>query len=227
LNIAVLGAECTGKSALVQALVAHFNGTTAPHTRSLSVPEHLRQWCDHMGRTPLAHEQAGIAQRQSQAIADATAALGTSGVVVADTTALITATYSIHYFQDDTLLSTALANQRAFDHTLLMGLDLPWQADGVQRDGPHARQAIDALLRHHLTLAEVPYQVVYGAGAARLANALAALAHAPPATGWACPAHDRLHGSSACAQCGDAWAERQLFSRLLSIDRSPPQRDAP
>ena len=227
MNIALLGAECTGKSALVQALVAHFNGTTAPHTRSLAVPEHLRQWCDHMGRTPLAHEQAGIAQRQSQAIADARSALGTGGVVVADTTALMTAIYSLHYFQDDTLLSAALAEQRTFDHTLLMGLDLPWQADGVQRDGPHARQAVDALLRHHLTLAEVRFQVVYGTGAARLKNALEALAHTPPANGWACPAHDRLHASLACAQCGDAWAERELFSRLLRPDRSPPLRNAP
>ena len=43
-RVCLMGAECTGKSTLAQALAAHFGG--------LWVPEYLRAFCDRQGRTP-------------------------------------------------------------------------------------------------------------------------------------------------------------------------------
>ncbi len=46
-------------------------------------------------------------------------------------------------------------------------------ADGLQRDGPHVREPVDALVREGLAKAGVPYRVVYGSGEERTRNALA------------------------------------------------------
>lgn len=210
MNIALLGAECTGKSTLATALAHHFSpDSTAPPT-AWCVGEVLRDWCTHAGRTPLAHEQAGIAHAQAQALDAARAQLGATGVLVADTTPLMTAIYSVFYFQDASLLPFGLAQQRRFEHTLVTALDLPWQADGVQRDGPATAQAIDNLLRRTLDDAGLPYQVIHGRGPARLAQALAVLQHRPaPCAEHGTPWHT-------CGLCGDARAERQLFTQLLA-----------
>jgi nicotinamide riboside kinase len=85
------------------------------------------------------------------------------------------AIYSAMLFEDGTLYRFALERQRRYDHILLTGLDLPWVADGLQREGPHVREPVDALIRSALEQAAVGYQVIYGSGPERLANAIAAL----------------------------------------------------
>ncbi len=44
-------------------------------------------------------------------------------------------------------------------------------ADGLQRDGPHVREPVDALVRAALARAGVAYAVVHGRGPERLASA--------------------------------------------------------
>eukprot|EP01031_Cornospumella_fuschlensis_P022089 gene22089-27049_t len=166
-RIAIVGAESTGKSWLTQALTAviRLRGQTV-HT----VDEVLRSWCDREGRTPLPHEQAGIAHTQAQAVEQAP-----PGWVISDTTPLMTAVYSHMLFADESLYTMALAHQALYDHTLITGLDLPWVADGLQRDGPHVRGPVDTLVRQALDRAGINYRVVYGQGHQRLNNALLAL----------------------------------------------------
>lgn len=178
MKIALLGAESTGKTRLSHDIAAHFarQGKTA-----VAVPEVLREWCEREGRTPRPEEQLPIAQEQERRVDDAASA---AGIVVADTTALMIAIYSAMLFEDGTLYRFALERQRRYDVTLVTGLDLPWVADGVQRDGPHVREPVDLLVRTALVAAGVDFQVIYGSGAERLDNALAAIG----------PAHrSRLH----------------------------------
>lgn len=163
LVIAVLGAESTGKTWLAQALSEHLALGTG--LRCTWVPEWLRLWCDAQGRTPSRHEQAEIAQTQQARIA---AASQTHDIVVADTTALMTAVYSLQLFGDDSLRPFALDHHRQVRLTLLTALDLPWVADGHQRDGPHVRDPVDATLREWLTQAGLPFARVTGQGNARL-----------------------------------------------------------
>lgn len=167
LVIAVLGAESTGKTWLAQALSEHLALTTG--LRCTWVPEWLRQWCHEQGRTPHQHEQALIAQTQQARIAHAARS---HDIVVADTTALMTAVYSLQVFGDDTLREPALQQHGAVDLTLVTGLDLPWVADGHQRDGPHVRGPVDGTVIQWLQAAELPYERVIGQGAARLQCAL-------------------------------------------------------
>ncbi len=169
--IALLGAESTGKTTLAMALVQALQRRTGQ--RCTWVSETLREWCDQHGRTPLQHEQAGIAEAQHQRIAEA--ALNHDWVVC-DTTALQTAVYSCMVFNDRSLDARAVALHRHCEATLLTALDLPWQADGLQRDGPHVRAPVDAALRELLMEHGIAFHEVAGTGEARMAAAMKALA---------------------------------------------------
>jgi nicotinamide riboside kinase len=169
--IAILGAESTGKTTLAAALADRLSGLGV--ARVTWVPETLRDWCAAHGRTPRRDEQAGILQAQSERIA---AAAASHELVVCDTTALMTAVYSRLVFGDRGLEPAALAQHRGVTLSLLTALDLPWIADGLQRDGPHVRELVDNTLRELLLANELPFAVIGGRGDRRLAQALAAVA---------------------------------------------------
>jgi len=212
IRIALLGAESSGKTALSQALAQSVAG------RGLEValvPELLRQWCLDAGRTPRPEEQDGIARAHAGAI-DAAAAKAPE-LLIADTTPLMVAVYSDLLFEDRSLYPFALEHQRGYALTLLMGLDLPWVADGLQRDGPHVQAPVDALVRAALEGAGLPYQVVYGSGAARLARAERALHHLPALAGRLEPLPEPPpRARSRCGCDGDASCEHRLFQRLTA-----------
>lgn len=168
-RIAVLGAESTGKSTLAQALAARLNGVL--------VAEYLREFCDVHGRPPLQHEQASIAEeqirREQQAVHSARAQ-GQSWVVC-DPGPLMTAIYSLHYFNDASLLPEALSWQRGYAATLVCQADIAWEQDGFLRDGPEVRAHIQTLIHRTLNAEQLPWQAIHGQGEQRTANALSAL----------------------------------------------------
>jgi len=202
LKIAILGAECTGKSSLLAALQTHWQTRGA---KVHVVHEVLRQWCDQRGRTPLAHEQLAIAHAQAALAEHATEA----DYLIADTSPLMTAIYSDVLFQDSSLYPFALNHQRIYQHTLVAGLDLPWQADGIQRDGPDMRRRVDARLRDVLQREGLAFNMVYGSGPARLASALAVLE-----PGASTVPQARGSWRWLCDKCSDADCEHRLFSDL-------------
>jgi nicotinamide riboside kinase len=172
LVIAIVGAESTGKSTLALALAERIAVETG--LRTTTVPEFLREWCDAAGRTPRQHEQRAIATEQQRRI---DAARTTHAVVVADTTSLLTAVYSRIVFGDRSLDEPAGRWHAArVGHTLVTALDLPWVADGLQRDGEHVREPVDAALRELLTAHCIAWFRVAGSGAARTEAALDAVA---------------------------------------------------
>jgi hypothetical protein len=79
-------------------------------------------------------------------------------------------------FADASLRDYAIAQQQRCTLTLLTALDLPWEADGLQRDGPHVREPVDALVRTWLIEGQLEWSVVSGQGATRLKSALDAVA---------------------------------------------------
>ncbi|HNT39919.1 MAG TPA: ATP-binding protein [Rubrivivax sp.] len=173
--VAFVGAESTGKTALAQALAQRL--AREHGLRATWVPEWLRPWCDEHGRTPRRHEQAEIAAAQTALIDQAAC---THDIVFADTTALMTAVYSHIVFGDDSLDAMAVAAHRRCGLTLLTGLDMPWEPDGLQREGPHVRPPVDARLRTLLHAHGFAYSVILGQGAQREQAALQALAFARP-----------------------------------------------
>ena len=204
--VAILGAESTGKTTLATELAATLPGRM--------VHEALREFCERERRTPRRDEQRGIAAEQMRRIHEA----GTdSRIVIADTTALQIAVYSDLVFGDRSLYDDALAAHAAAVHlTLLTALDLPWESDGLEPDGPHVREPVDDLLRAALGRHGLTHAVVAGAGAARLRAARSAIERhlagpQRPATRW----------QWVCDRCGEADCERHLLAR----DPGRGQRD--
>jgi nicotinamide riboside kinase len=207
IRIALLGAESTGKSTLAQAMA---EALRADGLHVAVVGEVLREWCAVQGRTPRADEQLGIAQEQERRV-DAAAA--DAQVVIADTTALMVAVYSGMLFADESLYPFALDRLRRYGIVLVTGLDIPWVADGLQRDGPHVREPVDARVRAALEGAGITYRVVYGTGDDRTRSALAPVLQLlgrgptgdPSAAKW----------TWTCEKCSDPDCEHRLFRRLL------------
>jgi len=231
LRVALLGAECTGKSTLARELAAALAATGRP---AIAVPEYLREWVDARGRTPRIDEQADIAAEQQRRVDAAAAALPDHGVVLADTTGLQTAVYSEFVFGDRSLYAQALDWQRGYALTLLMAPDLPWRPDGLQRDGPEVRAPVDALLRAALATAGVRWSSVHGRGsarrdAARVAIEFAASDRCPSTYSGQTNEYSAVTATSRpldhpdpasagrwrgwCERCGDADCEHRLFRR--------------
>lgn len=205
--IAIVGAESTGKTTLAGELQAALQRDG----RSVAlVGEYLREFCDRHARTPRIDEQAGIAQEQSRRIA---AAAATHDIVIADTTALMIAVYSEQVFGDRSLYDSAIEAQRRCALTLLTALDIPWQADGLQRDGPQVREPVTALVRAALARGGLGYSVVAGTGPARLSHALLAVRHALLEPSVLDEARANPRWQWLCERCGDAECERHLLPR--------------
>ncbi|MEO6363407.1 MAG: ATP-binding protein [Caldimonas sp.] len=169
--VALLGAESTGKTTLAAELS---DALGRRGDRVVVVGESLREFCALHGRTPRQDEQESIAAEQTRRIADAAATPGVDAVV-ADTSAWMIAVYSDLLFADTRLYALAEAAHAGTDLTLVTALDLPWVADGVQRDGAHVREPVDALLRAALVRAGVAFATIEGTGSARLAAAMATI----------------------------------------------------
>jgi nicotinamide riboside kinase len=168
-RVAIIGAECVGKTELAQLLARTLPG--------LWIPEYLREFCMHAGRTPRPEEQAKILAeqrlREDEAIGRAEALR--LAWVLADSAPLVTAAYSELLFEDVSLYEQAIVHHAAYQATLLLAPDLPWVADGIQRDGPAVRAVFHDLLLQRLRRAELPFALIGGAGDQRLQAASRAL----------------------------------------------------
>jgi nicotinamide riboside kinase len=195
--VSLVGAESTGKTQLAQKLAAHFGG--------VAVEEVLREWCLREGRAPRPEELLAIAQAHERCV-DAAAAANPH--VFSDAGPLLVAIYGGLLFEDHPLYRFAIERQTRYDATLLTGLDLPWVADGLQRDAAHAREDVDALLRGILRKAGIAFQVVYGQGPDRLQGALTALGAGRPLSAW------ESNARWSCEKCSDPDCEHRLFTGL-------------
>ena len=227
IRVALLGSESTGKTSLSQLIT---EALLAQGLMAAYVPEVLREWCQMNRRTPAFHEQRQIAQQQAERIFSIQ-----EGWVIADTTPLMTAVYSDYIFKDLSLYEEALGLQAQFDLTLVMGLDVAWVPDGLQRDGEHVREPVDHLIRQAMSKRQLPFKVIYGQDEARLNAALLAISQGianlnepldlkfsvpglqPAQTQREVSQYGLNQGKTAwrCDLCSDSECEHRLFSDLL------------
>ena len=137
--ISIVGGESTGKSTLAAELGVRLPGVV--------VAEFLRDWVDRQGRVPLPAEQAAVmaAHRDSEVAALQRAEQSGLSWVVSDSGPLMTAVYSIQYYDDAALLPLAVEWTARNDLILWCQDDFPWQPD-PQRDGSQARATSQQLL---------------------------------------------------------------------------------
>ena len=109
------------------------------------------------------------------------------------------------------------------DFALLCGLDWPGVHSHPGQGACAKREFEDQRLRDALIEAGVKFQVIYGCGEARIANALkaidAASCTAPTAgsgnAAQSLNARGKLKWQWECDKCGDSSCEHRLFSELL------------
>lgn len=151
-RIAILGAESSGKSQLAEALARHY--------QTVWVPEYLREFVETMQRVPQEDEQLQIALKQLER--ENALLLDAKNWLFCDTSPMMTALYSRYYFKRLPAQLEALDLQHDYDFTLVTAPDIPWVADGLQRESPAVRQQIHAQLVETLDAREIPFLLVEG-----------------------------------------------------------------
>jgi NadR type nicotinamide-nucleotide adenylyltransferase len=157
-RVAILGAESSGKSTLAEALAARH------HT--IWVPEYLREFVDTEGRVPREDDQFGIAR--TQCAREDAAAAHASGLLFCDTTPLMTAVYSLQYWQRVDAQLDALARRHDYALTIVTAPDGAWVADGLQRESAAVRQSVHAKLLLLLRQRTIEFTLVTGGLASRI-----------------------------------------------------------
>lgn len=161
-RVALLGAESTGKTTLAQALAQTY--------QTVWVPEYGRAFVERQGRLPEAHEMLSIAQKQVDW--EAEACQRAYKILFADTTPLTTALYADYYFGAAEPALWRLAETHAYDLILVTEDDIPWVADGLQRDGETVRYALQKRFKQKLTDLQLPFHLVKGDLETRLQTAI-------------------------------------------------------
>lgn len=159
-RIVILGAESTGKSTLAAALATHYD--------TIWVPEYLREFVESHQRTPCADEQLFIAttQREREHKSEASA----QRYLFCDTSPLMTAIYSEHYFGEVDAALSALAGQHDYAATIVTTPTTPWMPDGLQRESDAVRQRIHARLMRKLDEGDIAHLLVAGTTQQRIAQ---------------------------------------------------------
>jgi len=161
INVAILGAESTGKTTLCRDLAAHFG--------SPWVPEYMRtylqaKWdneqltCTWDDLLPIAQGQIDLENKLAKQAAQLP---DDNRYLFCDTSLFELMVYSKWYYGDcpEALSQAALTHH--YDLILLTEVDIPWVADDL-RDSPHQREDISAYFASQLTLHNKDFQRIGG-----------------------------------------------------------------
>ena len=159
------GSECVGKTTLARQLAEHY---VAPHS------EEFARWYLDMKAAPLDASDVEPIARGQMAREDAALAAATR-LVILDTDLLSTVVYARHYYGACPAWIERAAAGRLAGLYLLLHPDVPWVADGLKRDRPHARADIHAAFRNLLVASSAHFVDVTGEWDRRHATAVAAV----------------------------------------------------
>ena len=165
LRVAVVGAECTGKTTLAAALAAHYDARW--------LPEFVRGFVERKCGAVEAADVPRIARGHLGA--EAAALTNAPSVLFLDTDLVSTCVYSRYYYGACPAWVETASYARHADLYLLAEADIPWQPDPGQRDGPEVRAAVQVLLRAELSARRLPHVVLSGPLDARLRTATRAV----------------------------------------------------
>ena len=140
LIVVVTGSECTGKTTLALELAVRFE---APWSH-----EFVRGYLERKAAPLVAGDVESVAR--GQAAAEDAAVGAASDVAVKDTDLVSTVVYAHHYYGSCPAWAEREAAARLGDLYLLLHPDVPWVADGLQRDRPADRELLHGLFQQRL-----------------------------------------------------------------------------
>ena len=159
-NVAILGAESTGKTTLCRDLASHFG--------SPWVPEYMRtylqtKWddeqltCTWEDLLPIAQGQITLENK----LAEQAAKTDHNHYLFCDTSLFELMVYANWYYGDCPKALTNAALAHHYDLILLTEVDTPWVADDL-RDSPHQRDEISAYFASQLNRHQKPFRRISG-----------------------------------------------------------------
>ncbi len=168
-RIGLLGGESTGKTTLALALADALPGFVAE--------EYLRDFVRDFGRLPTLADQEGIFLTQQMTVrtVERAAEYAETPWVIADPLPLMTAVYSIVYFDDDSLLEAGIKDASTYDVVLWCAPDIAWEPESGMRDGIDVRARTDRVIEEYVAT-RLSLRRVSGDVTDRLAMALEACA---------------------------------------------------
>jgi NadR type nicotinamide-nucleotide adenylyltransferase len=140
IRVVVTGSECTGKTTLASALAKHYEAPLAS--------EFVRDFVAKKGSQPELLDIEEIARGQID-VEDSLVAAAPE-ILILDTDLLSTWIYSHHYYGECPVWVGTVVDERRPDLYLLADIDVPWVADGVQRDRGQCREEMQSLFRDEL-----------------------------------------------------------------------------
>ncbi len=160
INVAILGAESTGKTTLCSVLAAHFGCPWVPeymrtYLQAKWDKEHLT--CTWEDLLPIAQGQIELENK----LAAQAAQSDHNHYLFCDTSLFELMVYSNWYYGDCPKALTNAALTHHYDLILLTEVDIPWVADDL-RDSPHQRDEISAYFESQLTRHQKPFHRIGG-----------------------------------------------------------------
>jgi NadR type nicotinamide-nucleotide adenylyltransferase len=165
LVVVVTGSECTGKTTLARELAAAFGAPCSA--------EFAREYLDARAAPLVAGDVEPIAR--GQVAGEDAAGSDAADLLIKDTDLVSTVVYARHYYGSCPRWVADEARNRLGDLYLLLHPDVPWVADGLQRDRPAGRELLHDLFRKRLNALGAATVDVAGDWAARRRLALAAV----------------------------------------------------
>lgn len=164
-RVAIVGAECTGKTTLVHELARHY--------RTAWVPEYVREFVDKKKSLPELADIIKIAhgQKEREAILSAKA----KQILFCDTNLMMTVLYSDYYLGTCPPEVRQAAQEEYHDLVLFAQDDIPWIPDTLQRDGPEVRAILQDRIRQELNRRKIEYLPITGALKERLHGSIEAI----------------------------------------------------
>jgi nicotinamide riboside kinase len=143
-RIGLLGGESSGKTTLAMGLADALPGFVAE--------EYLRDFVRDFGRVPSLADQEGIFLTQQMTVRTVVRAAEYAETpwVIADPLPLMTAVYSVVYFDDDSLLAQGIEDASTYDAILWCAPDFAWVADEGMRDGEGHRDRADLVIAERI-----------------------------------------------------------------------------
>jgi NadR type nicotinamide-nucleotide adenylyltransferase len=163
-KVAIIGPECTGKSAL--------SGLLASHFQTEWVPEYARGYIDNLPRPYREEDLLTIAHGQLRLEDEGTARA--NRVLFCDTNLYVIKVWSEFKFGRTNSEILKLIDHRPYDLYLLTNIDIPWVQD-PQREHPDRREELYEMYLKEMKNQPVPFVEVKGEGEERTSGAIRAV----------------------------------------------------
>jgi NadR type nicotinamide-nucleotide adenylyltransferase len=163
-KVAIIGPECTGKSALSQFLAEKFN--------TVWVPEYARAYIDNLRRPYTEGDLLTIAHGQLR-IEDEWAR-DANTILFCDTNLYVIKVWSQFKFGAVNAEILKYITERKYDLYLLTYVDIPWEED-PQREHPDKREELYNIYKREMQQQPVPFVEIKGDREARQSDAVRAV----------------------------------------------------